>query len=85
MPVLSRFFGVVIIMLYRDHEPAHFHASYAEFEITVKIADGFVTGHFPPRALAFVLEWWELHQSDLSVNWERARARLPLIPITPLE
>ena len=84
MPVISRFLGIVIIMLYRDHEPPHFHATY-EYEITVRIADGLVTGRFPRRALVLVLEWWELHKRELVADWERARARLPLEPIPPLE
>jgi len=28
MPIISMFFGIVIRMFYRDHEPAHFHAEY---------------------------------------------------------
>ena len=85
MPVISRFFGIVIVMLYRDHAPPHFHATYSEFEVSVNIVDGTVTGDFPRRALVLVLEWWELHKSELMADWERARARLPLEPIPPLE
>lgn len=29
MPVISAFFGIVIRMFYKEHEPAHFHAEYA--------------------------------------------------------
>jgi hypothetical protein len=29
MPELSRFFGIVIGMYYREHPPPHFHAKYA--------------------------------------------------------
>jgi hypothetical protein len=28
MPELSRFFGLVILMFYRDHPPPHFHVRY---------------------------------------------------------
>jgi hypothetical protein len=51
-------------MFYRDHEPAHFHATYGEYEITVTIRDGVVRGEFPRRALALVLEWSQLHQAS---------------------
>jgi hypothetical protein len=37
VPEISRFLGIVIGMFYRDHEPAHFHASYGDFEITMTI------------------------------------------------
>jgi hypothetical protein len=51
----------------------------------VGIRDGVVTGRFPRRALVLVLEWLELHRDELMANWERARAREPLLPIAPLE
>ena len=70
MPEISRFLGTVIAILYRDHEPPHFHATYGEFEITVGIRDGLVTGRFPQRALGHV---------------QFARNRQPLKPIAPLE
>jgi len=28
MPIISVFFGIVIRMFYKEHEPAHFHAEY---------------------------------------------------------
>ena len=28
MPEISRFLGIVIAILYRDHEPPHFHAAH---------------------------------------------------------
>jgi hypothetical protein len=56
MPELCRFLGIVIYMYYKDHAPPHFHAEYAEFEITVEIESGVVTGEFPRRALNLVME-----------------------------
>ncbi len=85
MPELSRFLGIVITMYYRDHAPAHFHAEYGEFEITVAIATGVVTGQFPRRALHLVLEWYALHQEELVEDWRLAEQKLPLKPIAPLE
>lgn len=85
MPELSRFLGIVIAMYYRGHEPAHFHAGYSEYGSTVSIEDRVVSGHFPRRALRHVLDWYELHKSELEDNWQRARRREPLVPIDPLE
>ncbi|HEX9724355.1 MAG TPA: DUF4160 domain-containing protein [Vicinamibacteria bacterium] len=85
MPELSRFLGIVIAMFYRDHGPAHFHAVYGEYEITVGIEDGVVKGEFPRRALRHVLEWYEMHKAELAENWQRAKDRKPLEPISPLE
>lgn len=85
MPELSRFLGIVIYMYHRDHAPAHFHAEYAEFEISVDIESGRVTGKFPRRALNLVMEWYSLHKVELAADWKRAQARQPLKAIDPLE
>ena len=85
MPEISRFLGIVIAILYRDHEPPHFHATYGEYEITGGIRDGVVKGKFPRRALAHVLEWYGLHREELEKDWQLAKERKPLLPIAPLE
>ena len=53
---ISRFLGIIIAMFYREHAPPHVHAVYGEFDITVAIETGIVSGQFPQRALAHVLE-----------------------------
>lgn len=85
MPEISRFLGIVIGMFHREHGPPHFHAAYGEYQITVDIRSGTVTGQFPRRALSHVLEWYELHKKELMENWELADQRLPLNKIPPLE
>jgi hypothetical protein len=85
MPELSRFLGIVIAMYYRDHGPAHFHAIYGDFEVTVEVESGKVNGRFPNRALAHVQEWRELHRRELLEAWSDARASRPLKRIEPLE
>ena len=85
MPELSRFLGIVIAMYYRDHGPAHFHAIYGGFEITVEIESGHINGDFPKRALTHVLEWKDLHRIELLEAWSLARASRPLPRIDPLE
>jgi hypothetical protein len=85
VPELSRFLGIVIYLYYREHAPPHFHAEYAEFEITVEIATGVVTGRFPRRALNLVLEWYSLHKAELAEDWSLAQSKQPLKTIDPLE
>ena len=38
MPEVSRFYGIVIRMYFREHGPAHFHAEYGGAEAVVGIA-----------------------------------------------
>lgn len=84
MPTISRFYGIVIFMNYRDHNPPHFHARYQEQEVMVEIESGLVTGAMSKRALTLVFEWTDLYRDALMRNWERARDRKPLELIAPL-
>lgn len=86
MPEISRFFGIVIRMYVNDHNPPHFHATYAEFEALINIETMQIyQGELPRRALALVLEWTALHRGELQQDWGRARKGEPLQPIAPLE
>jgi len=85
MPELSRFLGIVIGMFYREHGPPHFHAVYGEYEVTVDIETGVVTGRFPKRALGHVMEWATLHRDELLENWTLAQEKQPLKRVAPLE
>ena len=85
MPTISAFYGILIRMFYNDHGPAHFHALYAEFQATVDIENlAVIEGHLPRRALELVLDWAELHQSELRENWNLARERRAPRKIPPL-
>ncbi len=85
MPVISRFFGIVIFMFWREHGPPHFHARYGDEEVVVEIETGAVTGRMSRRGVGLVQEWRELHRKELLENWELAAQRRPLKRIEPLE
>ena len=86
MPEVSRFYGVVIRMYFREHGPHHFRAEYGSDEVLVGIEDlAVLEGRLPPRALGFVIEWASLHQADLRAAWERARRHEAPGKIAPLE
>ena len=85
MPIISRFLGIIIAMYWDDHAPPHFHAKYAEYEITVNIHTGVVEGKFPKRALRHVLEWYELHKDELIEDWKLCQNDEAPKPIEPLE
>jgi hypothetical protein len=85
LPEICRFLGIVIYMLYDDHQPPHFHAEYGEYKTTVEINTGVVEGRFPRRALKAVMEWHDLHRDELLANWLLAGEHQPLRKIAPLE
>lgn len=82
MPVISRFFGIVIEMHYLEHGPPHFHAEYQGFEAVFDMRSGKLTeGAFPKRAQALVREWAVAHRGELEENWRRAEAKRPMLKI----
>ncbi len=85
MPEISRFLGIVIYMYYKDHNPAHFHAIYGEYEIIVYIDTGVVEGKFPKRALGHVIEWYEEYKDLLMEDWKLLESCKPLNKIPGLE
>ncbi len=85
MPQISYFLGVIIRMFYRDHNPPHFHAVYGDFEGIIDIdKNEIIGGHLPPRVLGIVTEWTAMYQTELMINWERARNQEPLLTIAAL-
>ena len=70
---------------FQDHAPAHFHAWYGDYKITVSIIDGVVKGEMPGRALRMVLEWLDLHRDELLENWKRAQQGVKVEKIAPLK
>lgn len=86
MPVISRFFGVLIAIYWNDHAPPHFHAKYSGGEATINMQTGeVIAGGISNRALGLVEEWRRLHVKELMEDWELARQRKPLRDIAPLE
>lgn len=74
MPTISMFFGIVIQMCWRDHNPPHLHALYQGQEALFDISNGqIIGGALPRKAERIVADWIELSRADLLENWERGR------------
>ena len=85
MPQISVFYGIIILMNFSDHAPAHFHAWYGDYKVIIHIKDGVIKGEMPGRALRMILEWLDLHRDELLVNWEKSQTGVPLDRIEPLK
>lgn len=82
---ISRFFGIIIKMYYKEHNPPHFHAEYQEYKAEYDIHTlELISGELPKRANALVLEWAAEHRAELIENWERALKQVELSKINPL-
>ncbi len=85
MPEISRFYGLIILMNFKDHAPPHFHIWYGDYKAIVTIQDGIVKGEMPQRALKMIFDWLEIHRDELMLDWELAQKGEELIKIEPLK
>jgi hypothetical protein len=85
MPEISRFYGLIILMNFKDHSPPHFHVWYGDYKAMVTIQDGIVKGEMPQRALTMIFEWLGIHRQDLMTDWNLAQKGDSLNKIEPLK
>ncbi len=73
MPVISRFYGIIIRMyfLQSEHNPPHIHAIYNDDVAAIDFMTGKVLeGHLPTKAMNMVQEWITIHRNELKTIWE---------------
>jgi len=81
MPVIARFYGIIIKMYFSqsEHNPPHFHAVYGEYNGVFLIENGTMTeGDLPARARILIQEWTSTYKNDLLTIWNTQNfIRLP--------
>lgn len=89
MPVISMFYGVIVMMYYfdnRQHQSPHVHVRYSGEEAVVSIPDGnVIEGSIRANKLKLVQAWIEIHQENLMANWELAVNGQQVFKIEPLK
>ena len=84
MPELCRFDGITVLMHTNEHNPPHFHAEYAEYDVWVSLDPiEIVHGRFPARKRRQLLAWAERRTPELRKAWDSARNGQPLERIEP--
>ena len=70
MPVITRFYGIVIKMYPNDHLPLHFYAIYGEYVglIDIKTLE-MIEGDLSNRTLKLIKEWAQEYQDELMQIW----------------
>jgi len=78
MPVIARFYGMVVKMYYlaSEHNPPHIHVIYGEYIGIINILSGeMIQGDLPYKALSIVMEWTTLHSKELLEMWNTQEFR----------
>lgn len=88
MPIISTFYGVIILMYYFDnkqHHAPHIHVTYQDEEAVISIPDGkVIEGKLKKNKLKLVEAWIEIHQDELMTAWKLAKEGQPISKIDPL-
>ena len=86
MPVISRFYGIVIRLLHARNLEGHIVATYGDRELVVRLWPlRIVQGDAPTRVRELVLEWATQHQQELLSAWHYCVDGRPPFQIQPLE
>ncbi|MBU4486638.1 MAG: DUF4160 domain-containing protein [Candidatus Delongbacteria bacterium] len=71
MPVIARFYGILIKMYFNEHGIPHFHAIYNEFNGVFEINHlEMMEGDLPLKARSLVKEWALLYKNELQQMWD---------------
>lgn len=85
MPEICRFFGIIISLYWRDHNPPHIHFSYGDYTCSISVLDRIVDGQAPAKVIVKVNEWIDLHEAEILTLWEKAQKGEKLNRIEPLK
>ncbi len=84
MPIIARFYGLIIKMYFQqsEHNPPHFHVIYGEYMGAIDIQTlNMIEGDLPQKAQALVKEWAAKHQDKLLHIWNTQE----FVKLPPLE
>ncbi len=71
MPIIARFYGILIKMYFKEHGLPHFHALYGEYNGVFNIESlEIIEGDLPKRAQRLVMEWAQLYKNELTSMWK---------------
>lgn len=88
MPELSRFYSIVVKMIFNDntqHSKPHVHVYYNEFEASISLDGELLAGSIPVKQLKLVQAWLTIHEDELYKAWNNAVRGIPFGKIDPLK
>lgn len=85
MPIISKFFGIVIRMFYDEHNPSHIHAEHHGKKAVFDFQGNITRGNLVSRtATRLIREWIDLHLVELEDDWKLAKEGREIKKIEPL-
>ncbi len=76
MPVITRFYGILIKMYFREHDIPHFHAICGEYNGVFDVETlEMIEGDLPARAQKMIQEWASQYQSEPLIMWKTQKIK----------
>lgn len=72
MPIISKFYGMVVKMYYlaSEHNPPHIHVIYGEYIGVINLLTlEMMQGDLPNKALSIIKDWTSIHRDELIEMW----------------
>ena len=72
MPIISKFYGMVVKMYYlaSEHNPPHIHVIYGEYIGVINLLTlEMMQGDLPNKALSIIKDWTLIHRDELIEMW----------------
>lgn len=89
MPIISMFYGIIIMMYYFDkqkHKKPHIHVKYQGQEAVFSIPGAeLLEGELKSNKRKLVEAWIEIHHEELIADWELASTGEKVFSIEPLK
>lgn len=73
MPIISQFYGIIIMMHYREsdkHKLPHLHAEYGDFDAAFDLNSNMISGKMPNKQQKMIQAWILIHQEELRALWK---------------
>jgi hypothetical protein len=89
MPIISMFYGIVVMMFFDDsrrHKKPHIHVEYQNHQAVITLPDGkLLRGTLPQAKRKLVAAWIEIHREELMADWALAARKESIFKIDPLK
>ena len=73
MPEISRFFGIIISLYWRDHNPPHIHVRSGTDNFSITIKNRIIEGVARSKTVSIINQFMDEHEDELIELWEKAQ------------
>ena len=86
MPVISKFYGIIVRLMRLPNRRAAIYANYGEHEVVMDASTlQIISGNAPARVVDLVCEWARQHHGELVAALERVSTNSAPVSIAPLQ